>query len=111
MTNKTDELLNEWEEDAKQTSDHGADELIKLPSNIAIHQAVVMADRVHQLIRLVRAQREVLNKAREAADKGYHNLELSASVVTMDEDDFYSCCGYVRDLIDKALALSVEDLE
>lgn len=57
-----------------------------------------------QLIKALRLAKEALEKARNAADNGYKDLDLNFSVITIDDDDFYDCVGYPRDLIDQTLS-------
>lgn len=47
--------------------------------------------------------REVIEKAADHADKGYETAELEAGVYTIDQDDFYACVGFVRDILCQAL--------
>lgn len=58
---------------------------------------------ISPMLDLMKEMAEALEDISKSCDQGYLDSQTNASVVTIDEDDFYSCCGSPRDLADRIL--------
>lgn len=63
------------------------------------------------VVKLIIRYREIMRDVSKAADNGYLKAEMNASIITIEDNDFYSCCGYVRDFLDIELKKSRVDVE